>query len=84
MGKWDAGFEEGPGVVAGVDRKFLVDVLARLVAEVGSSASGERRRSRSMTETRMRHNSPPAIIPAATYLTLCRAEAEQIGSPASS
>ncbi len=84
MGKWDAGFEEGAGVVAGVDRKFLVDVLARLVAEVGSSASGERRRSRSMTETHMRQNSPPAIMLAGTYLTLGRAEAEQIGSPASS
>ena len=40
MGSWDVGLEPGAGVVAGVDRKFRVEVLARLVAEVGASSSG--------------------------------------------
>ncbi len=41
------GFEEGAGVVAGVERKLRVELLATLVdvAEEGMSTSGVRRRS---------------------------------------
>ncbi len=61
MGRCDIGLEPGAGVVAGVERKFRVEVLARLVAEVGASSSGVRCRSGSVA-CRIRETPEPANV----------------------
>lgn len=61
MGRCDVGLEPGAGVVAGVDRKFRVEVLARLVADVGASSSGVRCRSGSVSHI-IRETPEPANV----------------------